>query len=302
MIPSERLKGIEAFVCTADAGSFTAAAERLNLSASAVGKSVARLEARLNSRLFERSTRRLALTDAGRAFYGTCVRVLAELQDAEAVLAAQRREPSGRLRVDLPATFGRLKALPLLLRFARQHPRLRPHISFTDRFVDLAEEGIDVAVRIGGPDRWAPGLGHRYLGSERMVFCASPDYLARRGEPREASDLLQRDAVAYGRADGEPPAWRMAQDGGPVRLHPVEGAIVLDSAEAQVEAVAAGCGIAQLATWLAADALREGRVVEVLPRLAAEGLPLYLAWPLSRQLLPKVDAVLEMLGGSLRID
>ncbi|KGD92436.1 LysR family transcriptional regulator [Achromobacter sp. RTa] len=302
MIPSERLKGIEAFVCTADAGSFTAAAERLNLSASAVGKSVARLEARLNSRLFERSTRRLALTDAGRAFYGTCVRVLAELQDAEAVLAAQRREPSGRLRVDLPATFGRLKALPLLLRFARQHPRLRPHISFTDRFVDLAEEGIDVAVRIGGPDRWAPGLGHRYLGSERMVFCASPDYLARRGEPREASDLLQHDAVAYGRADGEPPAWRMAQDGGPVRLLPVEGAIVLDSAEAQVEAVAAGCGIAQLATWLAADALREGRLVEVLPRLAAEGLPLYLAWPLSRQLLPKVDAVLEMLGGSLRID
>ncbi|MGE8690549.1 MAG: LysR substrate-binding domain-containing protein [Achromobacter sp.] len=301
MIPSERLKGIEAFVCTVDAGSFTAAAERLNLTASAVGKSVARLEARLNSRLFERSTRRLALTDAGRAFYGTCVRVLAELQDAEAVLAAQRREPSGRLRVDLPATFGRLKALPLLLRFARQYPRLRPHISFTDRFVDLVEDGIDVAVRIGGPERWAPGLGHRYLGSERVVFCASPDYLARRGEPRAASDLLRHDAVAYGRADGEAPAWRIAQEGGPVRLHPVEGAIVLDSAEAQVEAVAAGCGIAQLATWLAADALREGRVVEVLPQMATEGLPLYLAWPLRRQLSPKVDAALEMLGESLRI-
>ncbi|ASC68217.1 LysR family transcriptional regulator [Achromobacter denitrificans] len=302
MIPSERLKGIEAFVCTADAGSFTAAAERLNLSASAVGKSVARLEARLNARLFERSTRRLALTDAGRAFYGTCARVLEELQDAEAMLAAERREPAGRLRIDLPATFGRLKALPLLLDFFRRHPRLRPQLSFTDRFVDLMEEGIDVAVRIGGPDRWAPGLGRRYLGSERVVFCASPDYLARRGAPLTVDALPRHDAVAYGRADGEAPAWRIAQEGGPARLLPVEGAVLLDSAEAQVEAVAAGCGIAQLATWLAADALRDGRVVEVLPQLAAEGLPLFLAWPLKRESSPKVDAVLRVLGESLRID
>ncbi|APX74025.1 LysR family transcriptional regulator [Achromobacter insolitus] len=301
MIPSERLKGIEAFVCVADAGSFTAAADRLSLTASAVGKSVARLEARLRTRLFERSTRRLALTDAGRAYYRTCVRVLAELQDAEAVLAAERQEPAGRLRVDLPATFGRRVALPLLLQFAQRHPQLRPQVSFTDRFVDLADEGIDVAVRIGGPQRWAPGLGHRYLGSERVVFCASPQYLARRGVPQTADDLMRHDAVAYGRPDGEPASWRIVQGAGPVSLRPIEGVMVLDSAEAQVDAVAAGLGIAQLATWLAADALRDGRVVEVLPQLATEGLPLYLLWPLSKQLLPKVDAVLEMLGESLRI-
>ncbi|WP_454694341.1 LysR family transcriptional regulator [Achromobacter aegrifaciens] len=301
MIPSERLKGIEAFVTTADAGSFTAAADRLNLTASAVGKSVARLEARLRTRLFERSTRRLALTDAGSAYYRTCVRVLAELQEAEAVLAAQRQEPVGRLRVDLPATFGRRVALPLLLQFARRHPQLRPYMSFTDRFVDLAEEGIDVAVRIGGPQQWAPGLGHRYLGSERVIFCASPQYLARRGTPLTADDLAQHDAVAYGRADGEPPAWRIAQGAGPASLRPIDGVMALDSAEAQVDAVAAGFGIAQLATWLAADALRDGRVVEVLPQLATEGLPLYLVWPLSKQLLPKVDAVVEMLGESLSI-
>ncbi|AVG38871.1 LysR family transcriptional regulator [Achromobacter insolitus] len=301
MIPSERLKGIEAFVCVADAGSFTAAADRLSLTASAVGKSVARLEARLRTRLFERSTRRLALTDAGRAYYRTCVRVLAELQDAEAVLAAERQEPAGRLRVDLPATFGRRVALPLLLQFAQRHPQLRPQVSFTDRFVDLADEGIDVAVRIGGPQRWAPGLGHRYLGSERVVFCASPQYLARRGVPQTADDLMRHDAVAYGRPDGEPASWRIVQGAGPVSLRPIEGVMVLDSAEAQVDAVAAGLGIAQLATWLAADALRDGRVVEILPQLATEGLPLYLLWPLSKQLLPKVDAVLEMLGESLRI-
>lgn len=301
MIPSERLKGIEAFVCVADAGSFTAAADRLSLTASAVGKSVARLEARLRTRLFERSTRRLALTDAGRAYYRTCVRVLAELQDAEAILAAERQEPAGRLRVDLPATFGRRVALPLLLQFAQRHPQLRPQVSFTDRFVDLADEGIDVAVRIGGPQRWAPGLGHRYLGSERVVFCASPQYLARRGVPQTADDLMRHDAVAYGRPDGEPASWRIVQGAGPVSLRPIEGVMVLDSAEAQVDAVAAGLGIAQLATWLVTDALRDGRVVEVLPQLATEGLPLYLLWPLSKQLLPKVDAVLEMLGESLRI-
>ena len=301
MIPSERLKGIEAFVATADAGSFTAAADRLNLTASAVGKSVARLEARLHTRLFERSTRRLALTDAGSAYYRTCVRVLAELQDAEAVLAAQRQEPAGRLRIDLPATYGRRVALPLLLQFARRHPQLRPHLSFTDRFVDLTDEGIDVAVRIGGPQHWASGLGHRYLGSERVIFCASPQYLERRGTPQAAGDLAQHDAVAYGRADGESSAWRIAQGEGPASLQAVDGAMVLDSAEAQVEAVAAGFGIAQLATWLAADALRDGRVVEVLPQLATEGLPLHLVWPLGKQLLPKVDAVLEMLGESLRI-
>ena len=148
MIPSERLKGIEVFVCVvADAGSFTAAADRLSLSASAVGKSVARLEDRVGARLFERSTRRLALTDAGAAFHRTCVRVLDELQEAEAALAAQRQEPAGCLRVDLPATFGKRKVLPLLLQFARRHPRLQPRVTFTDRFVDLAEEGIDLAVR-----------------------------------------------------------------------------------------------------------------------------------------------------------
>ena len=139
MVPSERLKGLEAFVATADAGSFTAAAERLNLTNSAVGKAVSRLEARLNTRLFERSTRRLALTDAGAAFYRTCVRVLDELQVAEQVLAADRLEPLGRLRVDVPATFGRMHVLPLLLAFTELHPGVRPHISFTDRFVDIVE-------------------------------------------------------------------------------------------------------------------------------------------------------------------
>lgn len=301
MIPSERLKGLEAFVCTADAGSFTAAAERLSLTNSAVGKSVARLEARLNTRLFERTTRRLSLTDAGAAFYRTCVRVLDELQQAEQVLAADKMEPSGRLRVDVPATFGRMRVMPLLLAFAELHPGVRPHISFTDRFVDLLEEGIDVGVRIGGPDAWPDALGHRYLGTERLIFCASPGYLARRGIANSIDELLSHDAVTYGRADGSANPWLIARGNGPVERRCVEGRIIVGHGDAQVEAVLAGGGVAQLATWLVEEHLASDRLIQLLPDSATDGLPLHLVWPRSRQLLPKVDGLLGYLGGTLGI-
>ncbi|WP_076070740.1 LysR family transcriptional regulator [Sphingomonas montana] len=302
MIPSERLKGIEAFVCTADAGSFTAAGLRLNLTNSAVSKSVARLEARLGHRLFERTTRRLTLTDAGTAFYGTCVRVLGELADAEAVLAAHRSEIAGRLKVDLPVAFGRMRAMPLLLAFADAHPNLRPHITFTDRMVDIVEEGIDVAVRIGASAGWADDLGARCLGSEHVIFCAAPAYLDRRGTPASADDLARFDCILYGRADGSTIGWRFADDTAGPRSRTMDGRMILGSAEAQVGAVKAGFGIAQLATWLIEAELDRGELVEILPASATTGLPLHLVWPRSRQLSPKVDALLATLTTGLRID
>jgi len=302
MIPSERLKGIEAFDCTADAGSFTGAGVRLNLTNSAVSKSVARLEARLGSRLFERTTRRLTLTDVGAAFYETCVRVLGELADAEAVLAAHRSEIVGRLKVDVPIAFGRMQAMPLLLAFAERHPNLRPSITFTDRKIDIVEEGVDVAIRIGVPEPWADNLGHRYLGSERVIICAAPAYLNRCGTPASAEALGTFDCILYGRGDGSTINWRFAREGGQVEEHPVEGRIVLGSAEAQVGAVKAGFGVAQLATWLIKDELDNGELVEIMPKVATGGLPLHLVWPRRRQLTPKVNAVIEMLTEGLRID
>lgn len=300
--PSERLKGIEAFVATADTGSFTAAGLQLNLTNSAVGKSVARIEARLGVRLFERTTRRLAMTDAGTAYYRTCVRVLEELEAAEVTLAAHRAEPMGRLRLDAPAAFGRMRVWPLLLDFVTRHPQLRPHVSFTDRFVDLVDEGIDVGVRIGGPDQWPPSLGHRYLGSERLVFGAAPAYLAERGTPASAGELAQHDLVLYGKSDGTTSPWLIAHQGGLPERRVMDGRIVVGSGEAQVSAVKAGCGIAQLATWLVRAELESGELVALLPALDVPGLPLHLVWPLNRQGLPKVDAVLDWLGESLQID
>ena len=302
MIPSERLKGIEAFVCTADAGSFTAAGARLNLTNSAVSKSVARLEARLGSRLFERTTRRLTLTDVGAAFYQTCVRVLGDLADAEAVLAMHRSEIVGRLKVDVPVAFGRMQAMPVLLAFAERHPSVRPSITFTDRKVDIVDEGIDVAVRIGASGTWPDNLGYRHLGNERVIFCAAPAYLDRRGMPLSADDLGRFDSILYGRADGSTTDWRFADAAGRIAERTTPPRIVLGSAEAQVGAVKAGFGIAQLATWLIKDELARGEMIEILPDLATGGLPLHLVWPRRRQLVPKVDALLEALSSELRID
>lgn len=301
MNSSERLEGIDVFVAAVAAGSFTAAAARLNLTSSAVGKSIARLESRLNTRLFERTTRKLQLTDAGAGFHRVCVQVLEDIESAERVLGADATELSGRLRVDLPATFGRRKVMALLLEFAQRHPAIRPDISFTDRFVDVFDDGIDVAVRIGGTDVWPANLGHRFLGRERLIFCASPTYLERKGVPAELSDLSLHDAITYGRADGTTSAWLVPAGGGMTERRVVESRIVVGHGEAQLDAVVAGLGVAQLATWLAEDALRAGRLVPILPAQDVDGLPLHIVWPRSKQLLPKIDGFLNHLAKHLQI-
>jgi DNA-binding transcriptional LysR family regulator len=299
MSSAESLKGITPFVYAANAGSFASAAERLNLTSSAVSKSVARLEERLGVRLFERTTRSLALTDAGSAFYETCVRILRELAEAEAVLAAQKLEPMGRIRIDLPATFGRLAVMPLLTRLCEQYPNLRPHVTFTDRFVDIVEEGVDVAVRIGGPSEWPALVAHHYVGKERLIFCASPGYLERRGLPMTTAALGEHDCVCYGKPDGAVSSWTFASEGGGVAKRTVPHRLVFGDAEAQLAAVVAGLGIAQLATWLANDKLSRGQLVEVLADFATDGLPLFVIWQRARQLTPKVGALLETLRASL---
>jgi DNA-binding transcriptional LysR family regulator len=301
VFPSERLKGIDVFVAVAAAGSFTLAAERLSLTSSAVGKAIARLETRLGTRLFERTTRRLWLSDAGLAFHRVCVRVLDELESAERVLAAEADAPSGRLRVDLPTTFGRLCAMGPLCDFAQHHPAVQPHVSFTDRFVDLVDEGIDVAVRIGSPPTWPLNLGQRLLGTERLVFCASPDYLTRRGTPRSLDELAEHDAISYGRADGSVSPWLIPVADGPPERRSVDSRFVAGHAEAQLDVVVAGLGVAQLATWLVDAHLKAGRLLPILEAHAVDGLPLHLVWPVNKQLLPKVDALVKHLTQTLRI-
>lgn len=274
---------------------------RLNLTSSAVSKSVARLETRLGVVLFERTTRSLKLTDAGRAFYETCTRILAELAEAEAVLAAQKREPVGTVRVALPASFGRLCVVPVLLRFSARYPDVRPHLLFADRFVDLADERIDLAVRIGGPPDLPSSLSRRFLGRERLIFCASPAYLEKSGVPKTIDDLQEHTCVVYGRPDGTQSPWAYAMADGQVGQCVVRPHIVAGDAEAQLAFVRAGFGIAQLATWLVRDDLEAGRLVNIFHGAATDGLPLSLLWPVARQLTPKVHALAEMLEAHLHI-
>lgn len=293
----QRLKDIVPFVASVESGSFAAAAERLHLTGSAVSKSVTRLETRLGSRLLERTTRSLKLTDAGNAYYQTCLRIMEELAEAEAVLAAQRTIPSGRLRLAVPNTYGRLGVMPLLIPFCRQHPDVELNLTFSDRFIDLFDEGIDVAVRIGGSPDLPASLGCRQMGRERMVFCASPDYLARVGRPSSEAELLQHQAIMYERVDGSTKPWLFTTEDGYPHWRNLPHRMALGDVDAQMQALCAGLGVAQMPSWLVREPLARGELVIILPEQQPDGLALTLIWPRRKQLLPKVDALLAALEG-----
>ncbi|WP_050577243.1 LysR family transcriptional regulator [Pseudomonas cremoricolorata] len=303
MQASERLKGLDVFVCVADRGSFAAAAEHLNLSASAVSKSIARLEARLGLRVFERTTRRLALTEAGAAYYQTCARLLADLQHSEQALHSDRCELRGPIRIDLPAAYGRLHVLPVILDWARRYPQVQPQISFSDRFVDLAEDGIDIAVRIGGSDVWPEALGRRFIGRQHFILCAAPAYLEAHGQPRTSAQLMQHACVIYGQANGLGSPWLISGDSpGEVERRNMPARLIVGDGEAMVAALLAGFGIAQVPTWLVRQHLESGALVEVLPQLALEGLAMNVLWLKKRESLARVDALLQVLTAALRTD
>lgn len=159
-----------------------------------------------------------------------------------------------------------------------------------------------MAVRIGGPDHWPASVAHRFLGRERLVFCASPDYIEIHGMPESTTDLVKHDAVLYGKADGTTSPWLIEHGDGVIEQRTMEGHIIVGNGEAQVAAVQAGCGVAQLATWLVRDEIECGNLVQILPELATDGLPLNLVWPVGRQLLTKVDAILELMAEKLTIN
>ncbi|MFT0475763.1 LysR substrate-binding domain-containing protein [Pseudomonas antarctica] len=299
MFSSERLKGIDVFVCVAKYGSFAAGAEKMHLTASAVSKSIARLEKRLGARLFQRTTRTLALTDAGTAFLRTCAAVLADLEEAERSLQAESTEPRGRVRIDLPGSFGRTQVLPILLPWMKAHPLLVPHITFSDGLIDPFQAGVDIVVRIGNADAWPQTVGHRRLTRERHVFCASPAYLARHGTPLSEHDLEHHQCITYGWVDGRISPWQYTREQGETLRWHFAPQLVVGNGDGLVMAALAGCGIVQLPSWLIEQPLQAGTMVEVLPHLAIEGFEINLGWVKSRQTQPKVRVVLEALAAGL---
>lgn len=298
MRTTDNLGGITAFATTAQLGSFTAAAERLGLTKSAVGKSVGRLEARLGIKLFHRSTRRLSLTPDGEMFLARCQQAIDILEQAEAELTSHVVQPAGRLRVDLPSAFGRQRVLPILLAIARQYPALSLTVTFSERFVDLIEEGIDLVVRIGELAD-SSGLVARRLTTQKLVLCAIPSYLQRHGEPQKPDELSDHHCVVGFRRN-QPISWLFkAQNGQTVRVTPPATHEFADG-DAMLAATLAGCGLSQLPRWLVAEHLQRGELVEVLAEYAGGEMPISAIWPKNRQPLPKIRYAVDELVRAAR--
>lgn len=293
MISADRLRGITAFVQAADAGSFTLAGRRMGMTKSGVAKSVARLEERLGVRLVTRTTRHFSLTEAGQAFYESCIRALADLEHAESALTRQSRTPIGRLRIDLPVVFGKRWVLPALFEIGRQYPQLRMDISLTDRLVDPIDEEIDLVIRIGDLADSAVLVARR-LGTQTSVMCARPAYAAGRGLPTSIDELDDHSCIAFGREGRTSPWMFIGPERQPVRKT-IRGQYALNHSEAILDAARAGNGIALLSTWLAAEDLREGKLVEVMPEMRTQGFPIHAVWPRTQHLAPKVRVVVDEL-------
>ena len=275
MINSDRLNGIRAFVQAAQAGGFSLAAEQLGLSRSTVGKAVARLEARLQVTLFLRTTRTLSLTSEGQQFYQDCLQILADLDTAENRLTTHAHLPAGRLRVTAPPLFGEKWVMPHLLPLTRRWPGLAIEMLFSAERIDLAAGGTDLAIRIGDPGHHGD-LTARPLGQQQLVLCASADYLCRSPAPATLSDLNAHEQLSL-LERGRSQPWRLRNGGGILHWQPADR-LRFSSMSAVCSAALAGYGVAQLPRWLVSDDLANGRLVELLPGLAGEGLPIYAVW------------------------
>ncbi|MGE8217502.1 MAG: LysR substrate-binding domain-containing protein [Stenotrophomonas maltophilia] len=292
MLPVESLNGLVTFVTTARSGTFTEAAETLGISRSAVGKAIARLEERLGVRLFHRTTRRISLTADGQAYFASCAAALEEIASAEACLGSASHLPAGRLRIDMPSSFGRLMILPVLLRICADHPELQLTLTFTDHFVDPVEEGIDLLIRFGGLDQ-AQHLVARRLGTQRLITCASPAYLDKHGTPVTVDDLhAHRSIVGY--RYGQPVAWRIGEDDAQARFIP-SGTHQLNDGDAVIEAAVAGLGICQMPHFLVKHHLHPGALRQVLGQCMQHHVEIHALWPPTRHLRPKVRYVVDEL-------
>lgn len=290
------LRTIRAFVAVVDAGDFTAAARALRVTRSAVGKALVRLETDLGVRLLNRTTRRVSTTSDGAAFYDRCVRLLADLAEAEDSVRQRRQEPHGVLKLSLPDAYGRWRLVPVLQTYMRRWPEVGVEVRFSDRIDDIVEEGLDLAIRAGGADA-SGGLVTRVVDRIRGVLCASPDYLAARGTPDGADALDGHDLLLFGhRGRIRPWPWPIPATG--TRSSRGQARTVLDSAEAQRLLALAGLGIAHLPDFLVASDLETGRLVAI-PSPTVETIEVHALYP-DRRLLPArvrlfIDTVVEEL-------
>lgn len=281
----DRLAAIEAFVRVVEGGSFVRAAQKLGLSTSALSQRVADLEAHLSTRLLNRTTRKLSLTQSGQAFFERSVALLADLEEAEQLVASSAARPRGTLKLTCAHAIGVQRIAPAIARFQAEHPEVKFEVVVADRIVDLVEEGFDLAIRIGvvGSEQ----LVARKLGTMHLVMCAAPGYLKRRGVPRSAADLAQHDLLTYAYAR-TPRLWTLrGPDGHAVEVK-AAGSLHANSGEVLVAAAVAGQGIILETDFHVAAALADGRLLRVLPQYQGGSGDIWAVYPSRRHLSAKV--------------
>jgi len=297
----DRLKAMQTFVRIVEANSFTKAAETLDLPRAALTATIQKLEAFLGTQLLQRTTRRLSLTPDGADYYRKCQEILQAVADAESTYRGQGAgQPRGKLRVEMPGTFGRNVVMSQIGEFCRSYPDVDLVISLSDRVRDLIEEGADCALRVGALQDSA--MIGRPLGSMRFLTCAAPAYLQQHGVPQVWSDLREHRCVSHfsGRT-GRPFDWDFIVDGSVVTTE-VRSAIAVNDAEASVSCVLQGMGLAQVARYQVRAHLASGALVEVLAATPPTPMPVSLLYPQGRMSSPRLRVFAEWLGQLLRRD
>lgn len=292
-ITLDRLTGIVAFARAASYGSFRAAAQSMSVSPSAVSKTIQRLEQQLGLRLFTRTTRSIVLTPEGRDLHERALHLLRAAEELAQSAVATRSEPAGTLKIAAPMPIGTRLLASALPEFRRRHPRLRVDLRLNDRFVNLVEEGIDVAIRIGQQDD--PNLISRRLAPTRVGTFASPGYLSQRGVPAIPEDIKDHDCVNFRfQNSGQTMRWNFKVGSRVVEMTP-EAGIVVDASEAVAEVIAAGGGVGMLAWFIAAPYVERGLLIPVLQSHALDISTITAVWPESRRGNPNVKAFVAFL-------
>jgi DNA-binding transcriptional LysR family regulator len=286
----DRIDAMHAFVAVADLQGFAPAARKLKLSPSAVTRLIAALEERLGARLLQRTTRQVALTDAGTRYLERARRILADVEEAERAAEGERTKPSGRLVVSAPLGFGRLHVSPVMSAFLKQYPEVSSELRLEDRMVSLVEDGIDLAVRIG--ELADSSLVARHVGEMRRIVVASPAYLEARGEPRTLAEITSHDTIQFGATAGVAD-WRFAEDGHEVRIDNTPR-LSTNSSDAAIQYAESGGGLTRVMAYQAAASLKAGRLKIVLEKFELPALPIHIVYPTSRLLSAKVRTFIDL--------
>jgi DNA-binding transcriptional LysR family regulator len=289
----DRIAAMTTFVKVVEMGSLSAAARALELPLTTVSRQISGLEDRLRSRLLVRTTRHLALTDGGRSYYEQTKRILAAIEEAEIALSAQQATPSGRLIVSAPVQFGRVYLAHLLPEFLALHPGVVVDLLLVDRVVNLVDEGVDIAIRLG-PLENSNLIAHR-LGAFQRIICAAPNYLQRHGTPRQPKDLEHHDCIILTSLDPTQ-EWCFQTENGDLQI-PISGRLRTNNFDVTVAGALGGAGLMLAPAWLVRDHLSAGRLTRVLQGFGSPPTDVHALFPHLRLMSAKVRAFMDFLVG-----